>query len=523
MISYTANETGELIDPYILTRLWPIRTIRALMKNKNIHLSCILTILLAQLGGCASVPTPKSESETIETPVPGTEPQIIGEGTQANKETALAGPVTAEKPALPVIGESMVSKITSSESTVAASGSMVDDPTDDLWQHLRNSFRLEKSRDANPIIKNFELWYSKHPKYFERLADRAYWLMPYVLSEVEKRGMPAEVALLPAVESAFRHDAISRSNAVGLWQIIAPTGRRFGLRQDWWMDGRRDLVHSTRAALDYLDYLSREFDGDWLLAFAAYNAGEGTIRKQIRRNLGTNKPTDYWSLSLRKETAEYVPKLFAIRNIIDNPEKYGIVLKPIPNSPTLAVVDARVQTDLTVAASLISISSRELHALNMGYKRGVTPPTGPHNIVVPTDQAKILLASLDNLSHQQRMRWARHQVRQGEYLGRIARKHGVTVDSIITANQLQSNLIKPGQELKIPIGTGFNQFARVSSSTVKFRNGDKLYTIKTGDTLWKISQSIEASLSKLLDWNGMTKSSLLHPGQQLIVGRSTGT
>jgi membrane-bound lytic murein transglycosylase D len=394
-------------------------------------------------------------------------------------------------------------------------------PPVDLWVHMRNSFDLEYSKPDDPTIAHFEKWYSNHPKYFERIADRAYWYMPYILEQVEARGMPAEVAILPAIESAYRAEAVSKSNAVGMWQFMAPTGTRFGLRRDWWMEGRRDLVHSTRAALDYLDFLSREFNGDWELAFAAYNAGEGTIRREVKRNAAAGKPTNYPNLKLRKETREYVPKLFAVRNIIANPEKYGINLKSIPNEPTLAVLNLRAQTDLVVAASLIPIDESELLHLNQGYKRGVTPPNGPHQIVVPYIYGKQLASELDKLSHHQRLRWARHEVRKGEYLGRIARQHGVTVDSIMRTNQMASNLITPGQELKIPLSSGRYEYADFADSGIKINQGDRVYTVRKGDSLWRISQTNGIPLASILRWNDISKSSTLRPGQQLIVGKSS--
>ena len=397
----------------------------------------------------------------------------------------------------------------------------VNQPPVDLWVHSRNSFNLEYSNPNDPTIAHFEKWYGNHPKYFERIADRAYWYLPYILEQVEARGMPAEVALLPAIESAYRAEAVSRSNAVGMWQFIATTGTRFGLRRDWWMEGRRDLVHSTRAALDYLDFLSREFNGDWELAFAAYNAGEGTIRREVKRKAAAGEPTNYPSLKLRKETREYVPKLFAVRNIISNPEKYGINLKSIPNEPTLTVLDVRTQTDLVVAASLIPMDENELLHLNQGYKRGVTPPNGPHQIVVPYIYGDQLASELDKLSHHQRLRWARHEVRKGEYLGRIARQHGVTVDSIMRANQMASNLIKPGQELKIPLSSGRYEYANSAQSGIKMKQGDRIYTVRKGDSLWRISQTNGISLASILRWNDISKSSTLRPGQQLIVGKSS--
>jgi membrane-bound lytic murein transglycosylase D len=397
----------------------------------------------------------------------------------------------------------------------------LNQPPVDLWVHLRNSFDLEYSNPDDPTIVSFEKWYSNHPKYFERIADRAYWYLPYILEQVEARGMPAEVAILPAIESAYRAEAVSRSNAVGMWQFIAATGTRFGLRRDWWMEGRRDLVHSTRAALDYLDFLSREFNGDWELAFAAYNAGEGTIRRAVKHNAAAGKPSTYPNLKLRKETREYVPKLFAVRNIIANPEKYGINLKSIPNEPSVTVLDVRTQTDLVVAASLIPMEENELLHLNQGYKRGVTPPNGPHQIVVPVIYGEQLASALDKLSHHQRLRWARHEVRKGEYLGRIARQHGVTVDSIMRANQLASNLIKPGQELKIPLSSGRYQYANSADSGTKIKHGDRVYIVRKGDSLWRISQTNGISLASILRWNDISKSSTLRPGQQLIVGKSS--
>ncbi len=397
----------------------------------------------------------------------------------------------------------------------------LNQPPVDLWVHLRNSFDLKYSNPNDRTIASFEKWYSDHPKYFDRIADRAYWYMPYILEQIEARGMPAEIAILPAIESAYRAEAVSRSNAVGMWQFIEATGTRFGLRRDWWMEGRRDLVHSTRAALDYLDFLSREFNGDWELAFAAYNAGEGTIRREVKRNAAAGKPTNYPNLKLRKETREYVPKLFAVRNIIANPEKYGIELKSIPNEPTLTVLNLRTQTDLVVAASLIPINESELLHLNQGYKRGVTPPNGPHQIIVPSIYGKQLTRELDKLSHQQRIRWARHEVRKGEYLGRIARQHGVTIDSIMQANQMASNLIKPGQELKIPLSSGRYEYAEYSESGAKIKQGDRVYTVRKGDSLWRISQSNGISLNSILRWNDISRSSTLRPGQQLIVGKSS--
>ncbi|MGI9319079.1 MAG: LysM peptidoglycan-binding domain-containing protein [bacterium] len=389
--------------------------------------------------------------------------------------------------------------------------------THDLWYRLRSGFQLSNLEEQPGRVAQFEKWYAKHPKYFERLSERAYWFLPYVLEQVEKRGMPSEVAILPAIESAFRPDATSRSRAAGIWQFIGSTGRRFGLRQDWWMDARRDVVQSTRAALDYLEYLSQEFDGDWELALAAYNAGEGGISRAIKKNRANNLPTSYSYLKLRRETSEYVPRLFAVRNILNDPDKYGIKLQPLVNRPTLRVIDLKHQTDLSVAASYLSLTRKQLHFLNLGYKRGVTPPNGPHILVVPANEAEQLMAALVKLNPSQRMQWAHHKVKKGENLGIIARAHGVNVESVKRANSLASNLIRPGQELRIPLYGGGIQLAENSSQAGSTTN--RTHRISAGDTLWRISRRYGVSLPSLMKWNKLSSQSTLYPGQTLIVSQ----
>ena len=391
---------------------------------------------------------------------------------------------------------------------------------DDFWRALRNQFSLQYSGASDPGFSRYQQSFAKQ-EYFDRLGSRGYWFMPYVLEQAQKRGMPAEIVLLPAIESAYRSDAVSRSKAVGMWQILAPTARHYGLRQDKWMDGRRDLVQSTRAALDYLGYLADEFNQNWEHVLAAYNAGEGTIRRAIRSNRKAGKPTGFTHLKLRKETRDYLPRLFAIRDIIRSPDKYGIKLPAIPNRQTLAVIDARTQTDLNVAASLIPASGEELRYFNMGYKFGITPPDGPHTIVLPADMAEQLLAKLDGMSDQQKLRWARHPVKKGEYLRLIAKKYRITVDLIMHANGLSSHLIRIGQVLKIPISAGGLRYADEFPGEIVIRDGYIFYTIKPGDSLWKISRESNASIAQLLSWNNLLEHNLLFPGHQIIIGLSS--
>lgn len=392
-------------------------------------------------------------------------------------------------------------------------------PPENTWERLRRGFRMDTAYLDKEALAKFEQWYSKRPEYFERLADRAYWFLSHILDEVEKRGMPTEVALLPAIESTFRPDATSRSRAAGMWQFMGSTGERFGLDQNWWVDNRRDLVSSTTAALDYLEYLSSEFEGDWELAFASYNAGEGRVSRAIRKNIKKSRPPYYSFLDLSKETKQYIPKLIAVRNIVSSPEKYGITLKHIPLEPTLDTIDAKTQTDLTVVASLVDIPMEQLSFFNRNYKRGVTHPDGPHTIAIPVALSEKLTQKLGNLTPRERLRWARHRVKKGEYLGKIARRHGVTVNSIMSTNNLSSNLIKPGQVLRIPLSTGKYNYSTTRFKSIKAREGDTLYVVQSGDSLWTIAQRANTALSNLLSWNGMTKRTRLYPGQKLIISR----
>ena len=486
---------------------------------KQVLCACTLVPALLLLCGCSglkfadlSKPSMPEESYTVvsaEQPVVTSEASEIQDQVVVEQKTEIVAPVTRALPEL------KVPQVNFDELPAAAPAQIDPVAAVDLWQRLRDGFKLSNLEDSPGRVEKFEKWYAKHPKYFSRLAERAYWFLPYVLDQVEARGMPTEVALLPAIESAYRPDATSRSKAAGMWQFIGSTGRRFGLRQDWWMDARRDVGQSTRAALDYLEYLAGEFDGDWEHALAAYNAGEGNIGRQIKKNRANNKPTGYVHLKLRRETSEYVPRLLAVRNILMNPAKYNIELQAMENKPTLAFVDLKTQTDISVAASFLSLNRKQLHFLNLGYKRGVTPPNGPHILVVPIDEVDKLKAKLANLSPSERMQWAHHRVKSGENLGIIARLHQVSVHSIMLTNSLNSHKIQPGQELRIPLSTGAYQYA--GPAIAEESKQTRKHMVAAGDSLWKISRRYKVSLGNLLNWNQLSRFTTLHPGQSIIV------
>ena len=254
----------------------------------------------------------------------------------------------------------------------------------EFWQQVREGFLLS-SGPRNAVTRQIDL-YGRKPHQVEATLQRGEPYLAYIYEEVSKRDFPSEIVLLPFIESGYDPYAYSPGHAAGLWQFIPGTATHYGLKQDWWYDGRRDVVASTDAALNYLDKLQQDFDGDWLLALAAYNAGEGTINQAIKRNQQKGKPVDFWHLDLPRETSIYVPRLLAISAIIKQPEKYGVHLTPVAESTALTVVNTHTQLDLAVAARLAEIDTKELKRLNPGYNRWAMHPQGPHRLVLPADK-----------------------------------------------------------------------------------------------------------------------------------------
>ena len=283
------------------------------------------------------------------------------------------------------------------------------------------------------------------------MFGRAVPYLHHIVKEIESRGMPLELALLPVVESAFEPYAQSWVRANGLWQFMPGTGERFGLKQDWWYDGRRDVIASTRAALDYLQYMHDEFFDDWLLAIAAYNCGEFRVQREVNANRAAGKPVDFFSLHLPAETRAYVPKLLAMRRLVANPEDYGIAFSPIPNEPYFVRVDTGGQLDLTLAAELAGITLDEVYELNPGFHRWATDPAGPHFLLLPRDTADAFRRNLDLLSPDERVRVSLHKVKSGESVASIASKYKTQAIVVRDMNSLANGApLVVGTELRVP-------------------------------------------------------------------------
>jgi membrane-bound lytic murein transglycosylase D len=469
--------------------------------NRSLLLPLIAALTLA---GCASVP-PEDATGT-------------GDGTAATDPQASASPPP-----------SMTGNRAASDPPGSRQATDEAAPPDDLWERIRRGYAIP-GHDNPRVARQFND-YASYGDYWLRVSRRAQPYLHPIVETLDDRGIPLELALLPIVESAFRPFAYSHGRAAGIWQFIPATGRHYGLEQNWWYDGRRDVLAATEAAVDYLSYLGEMFEGDWLLAIAAYNAGEGTVQRAIERNRRAGRPTDYWSLDLPEETMNYVPRLLAISELVADPERHGIELEPIANRPAVEQIELDRQIDLALAADLADIDMETLYRLNPGYNRWATPPTGPHRLLLPRDRARAFRARLAEQPDNAWMRWQRHQIARGETLGGIAAQYHITVDSLRSANDLDGALIRAGDHLLVPIAsrpTGeYVMTAGARQQKTRNRQRDegerRLYTVRSGDSFWSIAQRFGVGVRPLARWNGMAPGDTLGVGEQLVVWTQRGT
>lgn len=359
----------------------------------------------------------------------------------------------------------------------------------EIWDRLRKRFKLPVSKN-HPTFKYQLKKISKSKAYVNELVTNASPYLFYILEEVEKRGMPSEIALLPMIESTFNPHARSSKGAAGLWQLMPGTGRIYGLKQNSWYDGRIDIVESTQAALDYLEYLHERFDGNWSLALAAYNSGEGKVERAINKNKARRKPTDFWSLSLPQQTSNFVPKLLAIATIIKTPEQYGVALPTIPNKPVFEQIDTGKPIDIAQAAQIADVPVKQIQKLNPGLHKKAMSPNGPYKLVVPAKSAaaikqKVSKSPVSKVKTQttttvttptpktaskskslgqkktsakvtkktrraSKQRSGQYVVRKGDNIEKIAARHKVSVSALKKANRLPNDVVVLGKKLNIP-------------------------------------------------------------------------
>ncbi|MCC7484229.1 MAG: transglycosylase SLT domain-containing protein [Burkholderiales bacterium] len=324
-------------------------------------------------------------------------------------------------------------------------------PPADIWERIRGGFRM--SNLEGPLVREWEQWYATRPDYVARMVDRGSHFLYHVLEAVEQRGMPAEIALLPMIESAYNPRAYSRSHASGMWQFIPSTGLNYGLPQNYWYDARRDPIAATSAALDYLGKLHGMF-GSWELALAAYNWGEGAVSRAIARNQARGLPADYESLTMPPETRSYVPKLQAVKNIIANPQAFGLTLSPVPNRPYFTTVTTGRHIDVKLAARFAEMPLDEFQFLNPAHNRPVIKAGGQQAILLPLDRVAVFRRNLE--AHDKPLvSWQAYTVRRSDKPEAIARHHGISLGQLYEVNGINGKRrIVAGQTIMVPVKAG---------------------------------------------------------------------
>lgn len=464
----------------------------------NFHKTIIRYFLLScsviLLSGCLHLPVQESENLVLDT-----EPKEV---TISDSEAIISDKVIAEEELFPrtQLG---------------------------IWERIRSGFDL-----PNVMHKRVQQeldWFKRHPEYMNRVVERARPYLHYIIETVEDAGLPSEIALLPIVESAFQPFAYSHGRAAGIWQFIPSTGKRYGLKQNWWYDGRRDVYTSTKAAIKLLKNLNTNFKGDWMHALAAYNTGGGRVKRSILRNKKQGKSSDFFALSLPKETRAYVPKLLALKMIINHPEEYGITLDHIPDEPYFEQVKLDSQIDLALAAEMANLPLDDLYRLNSGYNRWATSPNGPYDLLLPISHVEEFKQKLTELPADKRIQWVRHKVRKGETLGTIAQKFHTSIQTIKRVNKLRGKMIRVGRGLTIPVASRSLRDYRLSANQRKSklqnipREGRKIsHIVQEGDTFWDLAQYHRVGVKQLAKWNSMAPRDRLQAGQHLIIWSRRG-
>ena len=380
----------------------------------------------------------------------------------------------------------------------------------DLWERIRKGFAVPDLQGK--LVTEREKWYAQRPDQIDRFVERSRRYLFHIVEEIERRGMPTELALLPMVESAYNPMAYSRAHASGLWQFIPSTGRNYNLGQNWWYDARRDPLASTGAALDYLQQL-REMFGDWHLALAAYNMGENGLQRAIDRNRAKGLATNYQALTMPKETQRYVPTLQALKNIIADPGAFNVQLDPIPNAPVFVTVTLTRDIDLSVAAKLAEMPVEELVALNPGHNRPVVAAAHAPQLVLPTDRAEVFIRNLE--SHELPLSsWQTYTVKAGDKLEKLAAEHKVSVERLRAINGLgPKGTVVAGQQILLPEkGTGAASDPLPPVFTSPARSA--AYIVKKGDTWASIAQTFGVRIEDLKRWN---EGAQLEPGDSLVI------
>ena len=383
----------------------------------------------------------------------------------------------------------------------------IDQEPFDLWERIRNdlTFSIPESYEDMDRYRNR---FVKNQHAVNRLSKSGQRYLFHTVKRAEELGVPVELALLPFVESEFDPYAQSLYGATGIWQFLPATGREWGLKTNWWYDGKRDVIASTEAALNFLLYLHQKFDNDWLLAIAAYNAGPGRVNRAIRENKAKGLATDFWSLRLPKETSAYVPKLLVLSELIKDPSSFGVTLPSIANRPYFTKIETPGQVDLMQAADLAGMTPEAIYELNPGFSQWATDPSGPHYLLLPTGIADRFLIQLSSLEEIELVQWERYKIKRGDTLTRIAKQYSIEVPVLMEINQMDSDIIYANQEIMVPRGPAWaNTFVPKA----------RTYEVVRGDTFWGISKKFGVTIQDISLWNDLVLTTPLQIGQEIKI------
>ena len=460
------------------------------MKITYKHLFLALALLPA-LSGCGSTQTKPISTTAPTSTTASSTPHTVGSAVPANSPIAHGS---------------------------TASNNNAQIMHDDLWQRVRSGFQFTGGGLPEQALEQLE-WFTNRPDYLNRIAERATPYLYYIVEQVEARGMPLEIALLPVVESGFQPFARSSAAAAGLWQFIPSTGKHFGLAQNKWYDGRRDVVSATDAALTYLQKLYADF-GSWKLALAAYNAGEGRVGRAIKANQKAGLGTDFWSLKLPKETKAYVPRLMALSHLVQSPEAYNQSLQQLPNEPYFDVIDVDSQIDFAIAAKMANIDLKSFYYLNPGYNQWTTPLKGSYKLLIPVEQSANFQAQLATMSDEEKLNWKHYTIKRGDSISKIAKQYQTSSDVVKHYNPTEVVKLTAGNTLRIPTPSVALKHYRVHPIQQRLARRDVkrlTHTVKRGDSWWAIARRYGVDVNKLAAWNKSKSSKTLRPGQKLVV------
>ncbi len=458
---------------------------------------------------------PKTATAAASVSAPTTTPAIAASANKA--AVTSAGTTTTASPPTEALASAGAARKDSPLLGVVAEIPQELPPTD-LWDRIRAGYGMPELDD--PLVAKWEKFYSERPEYMARIVDRSSKYLFYIVTELERRGMPLEIALLPMIESAFNPVAYSSAKAAGIWQFIPSTGVNYGMKQDWWADSRRDIVTATNGALDYLGKLHGMF-GDWQLALASYNWGEGSVARAVTKSKTRGKDGSYLALDMPAETRNYLPKLQAVKNIIRNPAAYGLTIAGVPNEPYFKTITLAHPIDLKRAAQLADMNESEFVALNPAHNRPVIGGRNEYQVLLPADRADTFLARLE-VNDTPRVSWMAYRTRVGDRIETLAQRFGTTAGALKSVNGIRAvaPTLPAGYNLLVPSdGPSDEALGSIQNAVfTKFPEyvAPRSHKVRRGDTFAGIAKRYGVAPATLASWNRMSKHTV-RAGQVLYV------